>query len=495
NNFTFGNSVYYECDSYYDLTLESESSRVCTTEGVWRPDEPVCEQICGEADVPPNPRPLGDRQIGRIYGGRRAVAGSWPWQALLRIRRTKWDYVESICGGVLINDQWILTAAHCLNDTTTPFGRGVLPPSSVDIFLGSNELSSQEDKEVYYPEKCVMHPKFDVNAAFDADIALIKLNQSVQFDVNAAFDADIALIKLNQSVQFDVNAAFDADIALIKLNQSVQFDVNAAFDADIALIKLNQSVQFDVNAAFDADIALIKLNQSVQFDVNAAFDADIALIKLNQSVQFDVNAAFDADIALIKLNQSVQFDVNAAFDADIALIKLNQSVQFDVNAAFDADIALIKLNQSVQFSRVIRPICLPEQSNTTDNNKANVDHADAPSMKGVVIGWGEMSVYHSTSNYLREVYVSLVSRNTCDDAFRPPVEVTENMVCAGERHGGKDACRGDSGGPLMFRNYDLAYFVHGIVSWGNGCAKPGFYGVYTRVENYVNWIKNTIQTG
>lgn len=60
------------------------------------------------------------------------------------------------------------------------------------------------------------------------------------------------------------------------------------------------------------------------------------------------------------------------------------------------------------------------------------------------------------------------------------------MFCAGR--GKDDACHGDSGGPGVI-NGTLA----GVVSFGIGCGDSRFPGVYTRVDKYYDWIKDTIK--
>ena len=70
--------------------------------------------------------------------------------------------------------------------------------------------------------------------------------------------------------------------------------------------------------------------------------------------------------------------------------------------------------------------------------------------------------------------------------------ITPNMVCAGFKEGGIDACQSDSGGPLVVprSSSDASAIVYGVVSWGRNCALPDAPGVYARVAKYLGWIQS-----
>ncbi|XP_033005884.1 coagulation factor VII-like [Lacerta agilis] len=150
---------------------------------------------------------------------------------------------------------------------------------------------------------------------------------------------------------------------------------------------------------------------------------------------------------------------------------------------FNNDIALIQLTSSVVFSEHVLPICLPNPQLTT--------LLIGEGASGMVSGWGATHAKGKSTRFLMKVSLPVVSADTC----RPSTEklITDNMFCAGYAEEAQDACKGDSGGPFAVA-YRSTWYLLGIVSWGEGCAEVGKYGAYTRVSNYISWIKETIES-
>ncbi len=107
--------------------------------------------------------------------------------------------------------------------------------------------------------------------------------------------------------------------------------------------------------------------------------------------------------------------------------------------------------------------------------------AYAPGTLATVIGWGNTSEGGSVSSTLQSVDVPIVSDTTCNEPASYNGTVNGPlMICAGLADGGKDACQGDSGGPLMVPVGGVLALV-GVVSTGDGCARPDKYGIYTEL--------------
>jgi secreted trypsin-like serine protease len=106
-----------------------------------------------------------------------------------------------------------------------------------------------------------------------------------------------------------------------------------------------------------------------------------------------------------------------------------------------------------------------------------------------VIGYGATVEGGSGSSTLQEVAVNYIPAEKCNIDYNGHINGA-TMMCAGVG-GGKDSCQGDSGGPIVIEAGDTFIQV-GIVSWGEGCARPDFPGVYSRVSGQIEWIKAQI---
>jgi secreted trypsin-like serine protease len=91
---------------------------------------------------------------------------------------------------------------------------------------------------------------------------------------------------------------------------------------------------------------------------------------------------------------------------------------------------------------------------------------------------------------LLQATIPIVDPQTCAATYGDKVSAGD--ICAGFRGGGVDTCAGSSGGPLAVLNSMGKKYQVGIISWGEGCAQPEKYGVYTRVSSYADWIKQTV---
>ena len=109
-----------------------------------------------------------------------------------------------------------------------------------------------------------------------------------------------------------------------------------------------------------------------------------------------------------------------------------------------------------------------------------------PGVECYVAGWGKKSFDGGVNVPLTEVGLPIVDHQTCSKWYSEVgVAVIKSMhICAGYENGKKDACLGDSGGPLICVENNKPV-LRGVVSWGIGCAAKHRPGIYTRlVQHY-----------
>uniref|UniRef100_A0A671PJP1 Zgc:123295 n=1 Tax=Sinocyclocheilus anshuiensis TaxID=1608454 RepID=A0A671PJP1_9TELE len=146
----------------------------------------------------------------------------------------------------------------------------------------------------------------------------------------------------------------------------------------------------------------------------------------------------------------------------------------------DNDIALIELSSSVTFSDYIKPVCLAAAGSVFGGGT-----------ESWVTGWGSLLPDGTQfPDILQEVMIPIVNNSACANAYEGMYTITSSMICAGLlNQGGKDSCKGDSGGRMVSKNGSL-WIQSGVVSFGEGCADPRYPGVYSRVSQYQDWIKS-----
>ncbi|XP_029725054.2 trypsin 3A1 isoform X2 [Aedes albopictus] len=146
------------------------------------------------------------------------------------------------------------------------------------------------------------------------------------------------------------------------------------------------------------------------------------------------------------------------------------------NSWSNYDFSLLELKEALKLSKAVQPISLPAHDDSFEDGTLCE-----------VSGWGNTRNANESSLSLRAATVPLYNQEKCSTVYKEYGGVSESMICAGYEEGGKDSCQGDSGGPLVCNGV-----LVGVVSWGKGCAEPGFPGVYGRVTSAVEWISETM---
>lgn len=149
-------------------------------------------------------------------------------------------------------------------------------------------------------------------------------------------------------------------------------------------------------------------------------------------------------------------------------------------STLDYDYALIQLSGDSTYR-------------TIDLNRTEIDISAAP-YNVMTSGWGTTSEgSYALPNILNKVEVPLVTTEACNASDVYGGDITDRMICAGLPEGGKDSCQGDSGGPLFVKQTSGDFSLIGVVSWGEGCARPNKYGVYSKVNVMTAWIDSMTQ--
>ncbi|OXA41864.1 Plasma kallikrein [Folsomia candida] len=149
---------------------------------------------------------------------------------------------------------------------------------------------------------------------------------------------------------------------------------------------------------------------------------------------------------------------------------------------YDYDVSLLRLEKKIDLSAADAPtpICLPGPGQYEQTFEAETP---------TVIGWG-MAADNAggTTRVLQKLKVPVINLKVCQSWMSSVL--TQRMLCAGYENGEKDACMGDSGGPLGYQQPNKQWKQIGVVSWGEGCARKHRPGYYSRLTELIQWVNH-----
>ncbi|NXR26770.1 TMPSC protease, partial [Cinclus mexicanus] len=144
------------------------------------------------------------------------------------------------------------------------------------------------------------------------------------------------------------------------------------------------------------------------------------------------------------------------------------------------DVAMFELKSAVRYSLSIQPMCLPPAALIPPMENSSDCY---------ISGWGRTAEKGKTSSVLKEAQVGILPPSLCNSSQGYAGLVDDKALCAGAWAGGTDTCQGDSGGPLVCYHPDSdQYYLIGIASFGVGCGRPRYPGIYVRLSQYRTWI-------
>ncbi|XP_077534503.1 clotting factor C-like [Haemaphysalis longicornis] len=168
-HFRVGTLATFSCANRFYRLVGSEVRR-CLPDGSWTGRTATCIPVCGRSNSP---------RTSLIYHGNVKEIGQWPWQVALFIRFEGEQAWRVKCGGTLLSESWVVTAAHCV---TKRRGRKLVASSALRFYFGKYYRDDALDDafvQIRTPQEIHVHEDYDP-VTYDADIAMVLLDRPVE---------------------------------------------------------------------------------------------------------------------------------------------------------------------------------------------------------------------------------------------------------------------------------------------------------------------------
>uniref|UniRef100_A0A336LGC1 CSON005046 protein n=1 Tax=Culicoides sonorensis TaxID=179676 RepID=A0A336LGC1_CULSO len=457
-----------------------------------------------------------------IIGGQETIPHEFPHQALLGNTNDEW-----YCGGSLISEKFVLTAAHCLK-----------PNRPVIVKLGMHSLRKDDEKVQKFGVKRVfLHPSYQKPAVYH-DIGLIELKRRVKFTpyvrpICLPTTSDINFVEKLTATGFGLTKYEGEQSETL---QKIELPKVSVYSSTSPII-CDEDEETVMCPAISTNIEEKKCIQYLKallvYDEDEEEYVDMcstlavpyiiggtgalphefphqALLQNGNNDWFCGGSLVSEKFVLTAAHCLQQNPTSVIFgmhnltnlldghEKELETFQKINVKRFFFHPSYKKpavynDIGLIELKRRVKLTPYVRPICLPTASEYKFLEKLTVT------------GYGLTENATSKDDFndvLQKVELPHVSNEACKEIYNRPYLDTnislpkgilpEKQICFGGIKG-KDTCYGDSGGPLqrLHKNVYCSYVLIGIVVNGILC-DISVPGIYTNVLPYMDWIKNII---
>ncbi|CAM4948204.1 unnamed protein product [Rotaria socialis] len=398
---------------------------------------PIPSDTCGRQQISP-------KFSERILGGFEAVAHSWPWQVLYEQSGT--------CGGTLIDENYVLTAAHCISTKD---------PSLITITagihnrdLGDVDESSRQKLQV---AKIFVHPDWNADTVIN-DIALLRLAEPANF---------------NEYVQPAClpgpDPKPDSEVVLIGWGavETGGGTHHVLKQTQVRVIENCEHFWTDINKEKQICVRDPSLNSVVCNDENYVLTAAHCISTKDPSLITITAGIHNRDLG----------DVDESSRQKLQVAKIFVHPDWNADTVIN-DIALLRLAEPANFNEYVQPACLPGPD-------------PKPDSEVVLIGWGAVETGGGTHHVLKQTQVRVIEN--CEHFWTDINK--EKQICVRDPSLNSVVCNGDSGGPLL-QEHSGQWVVEGVTSFGEReceMVNHNMPNVYTRVSAYLPWINGITQ--
>jgi len=238
--------------------------------------------------------------------------------------------------------------------------------------------------------------------------------------------------------------------------------------------------EFPIRIVGGVQVSKNELPYQISLQANGRHFCGAAILNANYiltAAHCTTNGSSISSLRAVAGEHSIESSTNDGTEQVRSITRITRHPAYNAET-FENDIAILKLASPLSLNSAVAAINLPIAGSTASG-------------LGLVSGWGVTLEDGSLATILRKVSIPIITDAKCREAYGPS-SIYDTMLCAGFELGGKDSCQGDSGGPFAVGAGPSRYLA-GIVSWGYGCGRPGYPGVYTEVSKFIPFIQTNTQ--